>query len=124
MSRRTMRYVLPLAVLVVLLAGGGFAALETRTVASYPEGVWWALSLMTTVGFVDQPTTSAGRALSALLIVAGFLLFALVTAAAASLFVREADAPEERRERDFEQRVLRELAELRAQLRGGGERRR
>lgn len=123
MSRRTMRYVLPLAVLVVLLAGGGFAALETRTVASYPEGVW-ALSLMTTVGFVDQPTTSAGRALSALLIVAGFLLLALVTAAAASLFVREAEAPEERRERDFEQRVLRELAELRAQLRGGGERRR
>ncbi|MGI8593972.1 MAG: potassium channel family protein [Solirubrobacteraceae bacterium] len=120
MSRRTMRYVVPFAVLVVLLAGGGFAALETKTVSSYAEGVWWALSLMTTVGFVDQPTTSAGRVLSAFLIVAGFLLFALVTAAAASLFVREAEAPEERRERDFEQRVLRELAELRAQLRGVG----
>lgn len=118
-----MRYVLAFAVLVVLLAGGGFAALETKHGCSYPEGAWWALSLMTTVGFVEQPTTSAGRALSAFLIVAGFLLFALVTAAAASLFVREAEVPEERRrERDFEQRVLRELAELRAQLRGGGER--
>lgn len=49
-------------------------------------------------------------------------LFALVAAAAASLFVREAEAQEERRERDFEQRVLRELAEQRAQLRGGGKR--
>lgn len=111
-----MHYVLLAAALLVLLSGGGFAALETATVDSYWEGVWWALSLMTTVGFVDQPTTWEGRLLSALLMVAGFVLLALVTAAIASLFVREAEEPVERETLEFEGRVLDELAAMRERL--------
>jgi putative ABC transport system permease protein len=40
-SRRWVRYLLPTAALVVVLAGGALAALETDTVESFREGVWW-----------------------------------------------------------------------------------
>jgi hypothetical protein len=53
---------LGLGALIVLLSGGGFAALESDTVSTYWGGVWWALSLMTTVGFIgEKPETVAGR---------------------------------------------------------------
>jgi hypothetical protein len=97
----------------VLLAGGGFAALETGTVGSYWQGAWWALALMTTVGFVgDSPTSTAGQALAAILMVLGFLLLALTTAAVASLFVSEDEAPQEARSRAFEREALDELRAL------------
>jgi hypothetical protein len=66
--------------------------------------VWWALSLMTTVGFVgESPETTGGRLLSAVLMLIGFGVLSVTTAAIASLFVREDEASEERREHAFEQ---------------------
>lgn len=117
MSRRSLRYLIPGAAVTVLLGGGAFAALETDTVEPYWEGAWWALSLMPTVGFVgDTPQTVAGRIASAVLMVFGFLLLAMTTAAIASLFVKDDEKPDEQRERTFEHEVLEELRELRAQL--------
>ena len=52
--------------------------METDTVASFWQGPWWSLSLITTVGFLGQPPHSAGGAvLSVVLMVVGFLLLAL-----------------------------------------------
>jgi hypothetical protein len=100
MTRSSLRWVLPAAALFVLLAGGGFAAVETDTVSTYWEGVWWALALMTTVGFVGgSPVTPLGQALAALLMILGFLLLAMTTAAVASLFVSKDEAPHEERDR-------------------------
>ena len=105
------------AAIVVLLAGGGFAALETDAVESYWEGVWWALSLMTTVGFANgTPETVLGKALSGVIMVLGFVLLALTTAAIASLLVREAEEPEELREHAFEQEALDALHQLNDRL--------
>ncbi len=102
--------VLALGVLVVLLAGAGFAALESSTVSNYWAGVWWALSLMTTVGFVGEtPETTGGRILSAVLMVSGFALLTVTTAAIASLFVREEEKPAEAEARIFEHEVLERL---------------
>ncbi len=112
-----LRYVVPAAAIIVLLAGGGFAALETDTVESYWQGVWWALSLMTTVGFANgTPETTMGKVLSGAIMVTGFILLALTTAAIASLFVREEAEPEEIREHAFEERALAELRELNSRL--------
>jgi voltage-gated potassium channel len=103
--------------MLVLLAGGGFAALETDTVESYWEGVWWALSLTTTVGFADgTPETVLGKALSGVVMVLGFLLLALTSGALASLFVREQQEPEDVREHAFEEGVLAELRRLNERL--------
>ncbi len=106
-----------LGVLIVLLAGAGFAALESNVVSTYWEGLWWALSLMTTVGFVgESPETTGGRILSAALMVSGFALLTLSTAAIASLFVREEEKPAEDKERAFEAVVLARLDELGTRL--------
>ena len=108
-----LRILLPSAGVFVLLAGGGFAALETDAVASYGEGVWWALSLMTTVGFVGEtPATTGGQVLSAILMVLGFVLLAMTTAAVASLFVSEDEAPVEIRTVEFEREALEVLRRL------------
>lgn len=94
----------------MLLAGGGFAALEADAVDTSWQGLWWALSLMTTVGFVGEaPTTVAGRILSACLMVAGFALLTMTTAAIASLFVTEAEEPAQERDRAFEEELMLEL---------------
>jgi hypothetical protein len=102
---------------MVLLGGGGLAAVETDTVENYGEGALWALSLMTTVGFVGGlPHTTAGKLISAALMLSGFSLLALTTAAISSLFVREDEAPEEKREQAFELEILQELRALHARL--------
>lgn len=102
---------------IVLIAGGGLAAIETETAGNYGDGVLWALSLMTTVGFVGGlPHTVGGKLIAAGLMLCGFGLLAMTTAAVSSLFVREDEAPDEEREQAFEVEVLRELRALRTRL--------
>jgi len=115
--RAWLRYMVPAAALVVLAAGAGLAAFETDTVESYWQGVWWSIALMTTVGWSGPaPTTLAGQLIAAFTMLTGFLLLAFVTAAVASLFVREDEEPLERAELSAEERILRELRELRSQV--------
>lgn len=115
--RQWLRVAAPLAAVAVLLGGGGLAAIETETVGDYGDGVLWALSLMTTVGFVGGvPHTVAGKLIAATLMLCGFGLLALTTAAVSSLFVREDEAPEEKREQAIELEILRELRALHARL--------
>jgi voltage-gated potassium channel len=110
--RRVTTYVV-VAIFVLVLAGGGFAAFESGQVSNYGEGVWWALSLMSTVGFVGAaPESVVGQLVSSVLMVFGFALMALVTAAIASLFVREEQEPDERAEELFEARALALLGDL------------
>lgn len=102
----------------LLLAGAGAAAaLEADTVGSYWRGLWWATSLMTTVGFVGRPPTSAaGAVLSAVLMIAGFLLLSLVSASLASAFVRESEAEFEHREQAADEEMLRQLERIASRL--------
>ncbi len=106
-----------LGALAVVIAGAGFAALESRTVSSYWDGLWWALSLITTVGFVGEvPETTGGQILSAAVMLMGFAMLTVTTAAVASLFVREEEEPEEAREREFEDRLAHQLDEITRRL--------
>ena len=126
MGMRLMRFplrrqlVLPgviVALTVLVVGAGAVAAFESRTVGSYWEGLWWALGLMTTVGFVEGPPESVGGAItSAVLMVAGFLLLSLISAALASIFVREDEEPVEAREEALEQQILDRLAGIELRL--------
>ena len=113
-------FVLPgvIIALAALLAGAGaVGAFESDTVDSYWEGLWWALSLMTTVGFVEGPPKTVGGAItSAVLMVAGFLLLSLISAGLASLFVRQDEQPVEEREEALDQQILDRLTALEAQI--------
>jgi hypothetical protein len=106
--------------LVLLVVGAGAAAaFESDTVGSYWEGLWWSISLMTTVGFIDGDPTSVGGAItSAVLMLVGFLLLSLISAALASLFVREDEEPAEQREEALEQQVLDQLAAIERRIEG------
>ena len=117
LRRRWFRVVLPFGGVIVLLAGGGFAAFETESARTYWDGVLWALSLMTTVGFIGAtPTTAGGKAIAGLLMLLGFGFLATTTASVASLFVREDEEPIEEESRAFEQEVLAELRALRERI--------
>lgn len=115
--RSWLRYMLPAAALVVLAGGAGLAAFATDTVESYWDGVWWSISLMTTVGWSGPgPTTVAGHLIASVTMLTGFLLLAFVTAAIASVFVREDETPVEQAELDADSEILREVRALREEL--------
>ncbi len=118
--RITRRWVIPalaLSLALVLIGAGAAAAVETDTVATFARGLWWSLALMTTVGFIGgPPVTGAGAALSVILMVAGFLLLALVSAALASLFVRDDEQGFEDLERADLAVLLAEVRALREQV--------
>jgi voltage-gated potassium channel len=117
LRRRWFRFAAPLAAVAVLLGGGGLAAVETETVHGYGEGILWALSLMTTVGFVGGvPHSVPGKLIAAGLMLFGFSLLALTTATVSSLFVKEDIVPEERREQALDVEILQELRALHARL--------
>lgn len=104
-------------VALAMAGGGAIASLETGTVSSFGRGLWWAVSLMTTVGFVGSPpTTTAGVLVSVVLMVAGFMLLALVSAALASLFVEDDIAPFEAGEHSADAEILRRLGALQEQV--------
>ncbi len=105
------------AVVVVVVSGAAVTAFETRTVSGFGQGLWWATSLITTVGFIGEPPEStAGAVLSAVLMVVGFLLLAMVSASLAALFVREEELPRLEEETSTDQQILEALARLEARL--------
>jgi hypothetical protein len=102
---------------MVIVAAGAVGAIETRTVASFWRGLWWSISLVTTVGFIGEPPeTALGAVVSVVLMIVGFVLLAMVSASLASLFVREQDAPHEAREATVDAQILDRLAEIDARL--------
>lgn len=109
--------VLLMAVLLVVVSAAAATAIETRTVDSFGRGLWWATSLITTVGFIGEPPeTTAGALLSALLMVLGFLTLAMVSASLAALFVREEEEPLHEQESTRDQEILDLLTRLEERL--------
>lgn len=105
------------SVVVVFVSAGAVAALDTNTVTSYWRGVWWSVSLITTVGFIGEPPeTVAGAALSAALMILGFLLLAMVSATLAAVLVRDVEEPRETREEAVDQAITAALQALHERL--------
>ena len=58
-------------------------------IKSFEDGLWWAITTVTTVGYGDRfPTTNEGRLLAVLLMFTGISLIGVITASVASWFVR------------------------------------
>ena len=104
-------------VVVVACAAGAATALETDTVTSFWHGIWWSISLITTVGFIGAPPrTGGGEVLSVVLMVLGFMLLAMVSAALASLFVEQEEKPRDERSEQLAEAALETLARLELRL--------
>jgi voltage-gated potassium channel len=78
-----------LALLTILGGGAAFAAVEKSQHLTAWDGVWWAMTTVTTVGYGDvSPETTGGRILAIVVMLVGIGFVAVLTAAAADRFMR------------------------------------
>ena len=114
-SLEGVRYGAVLAVMVALGGGATFAAVEGK---STWEGVYWAVTTMTTVGYGDiTPKTDSGRVIAMGVMVVGIGFLSLVIGAVAERFLATEVAEVEEEVAGAEADVLRELAEIATRLR-------
>jgi voltage-gated potassium channel len=89
LSLEGIRYAALIAFLVVLGGGAAFASLEKDQGITAWDGVWWAVTTVTTVGYGDvSPTTDEGRAIAIMIMFIGIGFVALLTAFVAERFIR------------------------------------
>jgi voltage-gated potassium channel len=78
-----------LAMVTIFAGGAGYAAVEKGQHLSTWDGVWWAITTVSTVGYGDTyPHTDAGRAIAIVVMGVGIGFIAILTAAAAERFLR------------------------------------
>ena len=64
-------------------------SVEGSNIKNFADGLWWATTTVTTVGYGDRyPTTSEGRFLAVLLMIVGISLIGVITASVAAWFVK------------------------------------
>jgi voltage-gated potassium channel len=120
-----LRYGALLALITVLAGGAAFAHAEGEEVSTW-DGVWWAVTTMTTVGYGDiYPSTDTGRAVAILVMVVGIGFLSLLIGSVSERFVSggvEEEVAEVERavEADVERAEAEVLAEIRAIARGSG----
>lgn len=62
---------------------------EGSNIKNFSDGLWWAVTTVTTVGYGDRyPTTTEGRFLAVLLMITGISLVGVITASVAAWFVK------------------------------------
>lgn len=103
-------YAAVLSLVVVLGGGAALRIAEPGLGMSYTDSTWWALTTATTVGYGDiYPRTDAGRAIAAVVMLAGIGFVAVLTAAMAKLYFDsdvEISGPDQ-----TEMRLLRDIAQ-------------
>ena len=104
-------YTLLIGVVVVVASGLLVATIEEsdpeRNIRSIPDGLWWAVTTITTVGYGDRfPVTAIGRAIGAGVMILGIGLFGLLAASLASFLV----------EKDLQKEIDPEIAEINQRL--------
>ena len=64
---------------------------ESSNIKDFGDGLWWAITTVTTVGYGDYfPTTTEGKFIAVMLMVMGVSLVGVITASVAAWFVKMA----------------------------------
>jgi len=104
------------AITVLVLSGIIITEIEP-SITSVGDGIWWAWVTISTVGYGDiVPTSAAGRTFSALLILLGIGIFAVMTANFAALFVSK-NVEKVKEQQEEENRQLRKIIENISEMR-------
>ncbi len=117
LNRNQLGTTLLVAFFLVLISGTIIAAIDPAF-ESPAEGIWWALVTISTVGYGDYtPVSAPGRIFASVLILAGVVLFSLVTANLAAYFVeREVEKDVEEETKEEEQYLDQVVERLEARL--------
>lgn len=112
-TRGGMVYLVALAFVVLLMCGVGFWWLEPTT-PTLAEGLWLAFTTAATVGYGDiVPTTPASRIFAVFVVLLGFGVLTLVTAAIATAWI---ETEERRIERELMHDMHSQIASVQAEL--------
>jgi len=114
-ARQGVIYSLVLCALILLLGGTGFWLLDPG-VNTLADGLWLAFTTAATVGYGDMvPSNHASRMFAVIVVLLGLAVLSLATASLAAIFV-EKDV-EEGDELKLEHELMREMRQLRAEVR-------
>ncbi len=84
------RYAAMLAFVAVVAGGIAYVEFEHKADVDQFDGVWWAMTTISTVGYGDQfPETTGGRIVGMALMVVGPVLIGLVAAGVGSMVARQ-----------------------------------
>ncbi|WP_247661327.1 potassium channel family protein [Ideonella alba] len=112
-TRGGLAYMLLSALGLLLACGFGYWWLEPST-PTLADGLWLAFTTAATVGYGDiVPTTPASRIFSVFVVMLGFGMLSLITAAIATAWV---ETEERRLEREFLHEIRREMAAMRQEV--------
>jgi voltage-gated potassium channel len=94
---RSMAFIASAVILIVLAFGVSMTVTEEHhagsNINSLSDGLWWAVSTVSTVGYGDKfPVTTSGRLIAAGLMFIGVALFSILTATLANSFAAKAEA--------------------------------
>jgi voltage-gated potassium channel len=121
LSLEGMRYAAMVAFATVIVGGVVFSSVEEGHGVSTWDGVWWAVTTVTTVGYGEIPVEStAGRIIGITIMFVGIGFVALLTAFIADRFINVQIQTEQKE--DLVLAELRAIRERLDQLEAGGER--
>jgi voltage-gated potassium channel len=120
-SLQGLHYAMFLALLTVVGGGALFVAFEKHSQHLTDwDGIYWAVTTMTTLGSNIYPTTTGGEVVSAFILIIGIGFVALLTGAFAQRFlspeIAEVEEELEAEQASAEQLAMRELLAVREQL--------
>ena len=93
-----------LVALTLAFAAAVLERLVDPAMGNFRDALWWAVVTVTTVGYGDiVPTSTGGRLIASVLMIAGVSAIPITTSLVVSVFVARANA--QQRERDAEQRA-------------------
>lgn len=112
-TRGGVAYLMGVAFVVLLACGAGFWWLEPRT-PTLSEGLWLAFTTAATVGYGDiVPSTPASRIFSVFVVLLGYGVLSLATAAIATSWI---ETEERRLQRETLQDLHRQIGWLRGEI--------
>jgi len=112
-TRGSLSHLIVVALVLLLSCGVGFRWLEPTT-PTLADGLWLAFTTAATVGYGDMvPTTDAAKIFSVFVVMLGFGVLSLVTAAIAASWLQ---SEERRLEREVLRDLHHELATLRREV--------